>query len=74
MAAGTFMVSYARTKAQAVGTDADVGLASRDARMLILVIAGVTGLIFEGLVVVAVLGLATAVYRMLWTIRKLDSQ
>jgi CDP-diacylglycerol--glycerol-3-phosphate 3-phosphatidyltransferase len=71
---GTFMVSYARTKAQAVGTDCEVGLASRDARMLILVIAGVTGLIYEGLVVVAVLGLGTAVYRMFWTIRKLDSQ
>ncbi len=70
---GTFMVSYARTKAQAVGTDCEVGLASRDARMLILVIAGLTGLIFEGLVVVAVLGIGTALYRMFWTIRKLDA-
>ena len=70
---GTFMTSYARTKAQAVGTDAEVGIASRDARMLVLVIAGLTGFIFYGLVVVAVLGLATALYRMFWTIRKLDA-
>ncbi len=70
---GTFMTSYARTKAQAVGTDCEVGIASRDARMLILVIAGLSGFIFEGLVVVAVLGMATALYRMFWTIRKLDA-
>ena len=70
---GTFMVSYARTKAQAVGTDCEVGLASRDARMLVLVIAGLTGLILQGLVVVAILGLGTALYRMFWTIRKLDA-
>lgn len=70
---GTFMVSYARTKAQAVGTDCEVGLASRDARMLILVIAGLTGFVFEGLAVVTVLALGTALYRMFWTIRKLDA-
>ncbi|MDQ4144796.1 MAG: CDP-alcohol phosphatidyltransferase family protein [Actinomycetota bacterium] len=70
---GTFMTSYARTKAQAVGTDCQVGLASRDARMLILVIAGLSGFIFQGLAVVAVLGLATALYRMLWTIKRLDA-
>lgn len=70
---GTFMVSYARTKAQAVGTDCEVGIASRDARMLVLVIAGLTGFIFEGLVIVAVLGLSTALYRMFWTIRKLEA-
>lgn len=70
---GTFMTSYARTKAQAVGTDADVGVAGRDARMLILVVAGVSGFILQGLVVVAVLGVITAVHRMAWTIRKLDA-
>lgn len=69
----TFMTSYARTKAQAVGTDADVGIAGRDARMLILVVAAVFGLVLEGLIVVAALGLVTAVHRMAWTIRKLDA-
>ena len=70
---GTFMTSYARTKAQAVGADADVGLGSRDARMLILVIAALVGQAFIGLAVIAVLGVATAIYRMVWTIRRLDA-
>lgn len=71
---GTFMTSYARTKAQAVGTDCEVGIAGRDARMLLLVVAAVFGLIFAGLVTVAVLGGITAVHRMAWTIRKLDEE
>ena len=70
---GTFMTSYARTKAQALGTDSQVGVGSRDARMLILVIAGVLGYVLEGLAVIAVLGLFTAIYRMLWTIKRLDA-
>ena len=69
---GTFMTSYARTKSQAVGTDASVGLGSRDARMLILVVAGLTGFIMQGLIVVAVLGGITAIHRMAWTINELD--
>lgn len=69
---GTFMTSYARTKAQAVGTDCQVGIAGRDARMLLLVMAAMLGLIFPGLLAVAVLGGITAVHRMAWTIRKLD--
>lgn len=70
---GTFMTSYARTKAQAVGADADVGLGSRDARMLILVVAALVGHAFVGLAVIAGLGVVTAVYRMVWTIRRLDA-
>ena len=70
---GTFMTSYARTKAQAVGTDTQVGVASRDARMLVLVVAALAGYVFAGLAVVAVVGLFTAIYRMLWTIRRLDA-
>jgi len=70
---GTFMTSYTRTKAQAVGTDCEVGIAGRDARMLILVVAGLTHLIAWGLWAVAVLGLVTAVHRMAWTIRTLDA-
>ena len=69
---GTFMTSYTRTKAQAVGTDCEVGIGGRDARMLILVIAGLTGFIQIGLWAVAALGMVTAVHRMAWTIRRLD--
>ena len=70
---GTFMTSYARTKAQVVGKDADVGLGGRDVRMLILVVGAIAGYIFVALAVVAALGLITAVHRMIWTIRALDA-
>ncbi len=69
---GTFMTSYTRTKAQALGTDCQVGIGSRDTRMLILVIAGLLGRAFIGLAAVAVLGFVTALHRMVWTIRHLD--
>ncbi|MDP9451911.1 MAG: CDP-alcohol phosphatidyltransferase family protein [Actinomycetota bacterium] len=70
----TFMTSYTRTKAQAVGTDCVVGIGGRDTRMLILVVAGLFGQALVGLAVVAVLGLVTAVQRMSWTIRHLDAR
>ena len=70
---GSFMTSYTRTKAQALGTDCQVGIGSRDTRMLILVVAGVIGRPVVGLVAVAVLGLITAVHRMAWTIRHLNA-
>ena len=71
---GSFMTSYTRTKAQAVGTDCEVGLGGRDARMLGLVVAGVAGQPAIGLGVVAAAGLFTAVQRMVWTIRHLDAR
>ncbi|MDQ4125053.1 MAG: CDP-alcohol phosphatidyltransferase family protein [Actinomycetota bacterium] len=70
---GSFMTSYARTKAQAVGTDCEVGIGGRDARMLVLVVAGVAGAPAVGLAVVAAVGIFTAVHRMVWTIRHLDA-
>lgn len=70
---GSFMTSYTRTKAQAVGTDCQVGIGGRDARMLILVAAGIFRVPALGLGVVAALGLFTAVHRMAWTIRRLDT-
>jgi phosphatidylglycerophosphate synthase len=70
---GSFMTSYTRTKAQAVGTDCEVGVGGRDARMLVLVVAGVAGPPMAGLAIVAALGLFTAVHRMAWTIRHLDA-
>ncbi len=69
---GTYMTSYTRTKAQALGTDCQVGLGSRDTRMLILVVAGGLGRPAIGLGAVAALGLTTAVQRMVWTIRHLS--
>jgi phosphatidylglycerophosphate synthase len=76
---GTFMTSYARTKAQAVGTDAAVGIAGRDARMFLLVVAALvspwySSAISTALVTVAVLGTFTAVQRMSVAIRALDEE
>ena len=69
---GTFMTSYTRTKAQAVGIDCEVGIGGRDARMLVLVVTGGLGFVFVGLAIVAAMSLITAVHRMAWTIRYLD--
>ncbi len=76
---GTFMTSYARTKGQVVGVDPEVGLAGRDARMLLLVAAAllyqiVDQAIIGALMIVTVLGILTAVQRMAWAIRELDGR
>ncbi len=71
---GTFMTSYTRTNAQALGTDCQVGLGGRDTRMLILVLAGLFRRPDIGLALVALFGLTTAVQRMAWTMRHLDAQ
>ncbi|MDP9067480.1 MAG: CDP-alcohol phosphatidyltransferase family protein [Actinomycetota bacterium] len=76
---GTFMTSYARTKGQVVGVDPEVGLAGRDARMLLLVAAAllhqlVDQAIIAALMIVAALGILTAVQRMAWAIRELDGR
>lgn len=67
----SFMVSYARARAEGIGLDAEVGLAPRTER-LVLVIAGIAlaGLGFEigliaALVVVAALSSVTVVQRIL---------
>jgi phosphatidylglycerophosphate synthase len=74
---GTFMTSYARTKGQVVGCDPAVGVAGRDARMLLLVCAGLLQYAFDdstlfALWAVAALGLITAVQRMAFAIKAID--
>ncbi len=71
---GSFMTSYTRTKAQALGTDCQVGIGSRDTRMLILVVAGGMGHPAIGLGAVAALGMTTAAQRMVWTFRHLGDE
>jgi phosphatidylglycerophosphate synthase len=76
---GTFMTSYARTKGQVVGTDPAVGIAGRDARMLLLVAAAllhtfVDEAISIALITVSLLGILTAVQRMVSAIRELDAR
>lgn len=75
--AGSFLVSYSHARAQGIGLAADVGLAPRTER-LVLVIAGVAlaGLGFPlglvgAIVIVAVLTVATAVQR-IWHVWRLS--
>ena len=79
---GVLLVSYARSRAQAVGvTDTDVGLAARSERLFILVVASLLAFIYPpllywGLLLVAVLSHLTVVYRVLYyrrQLRELDS-
>jgi phosphatidylglycerophosphate synthase len=69
---GASLTSYVRARAQSLGTDCPEGLATRDARLLILMLAPLVGAIRLGLVLVAVLGVITSVHRMWWTMRALD--
>lgn len=74
--AGSFMVSYARARAEGIGLSASVGLAPRTER-LVLIIAGIAlaglgygiGLI-GALVIITVLTVATVIQR-IWHVRKL---
>ncbi len=69
---GSFLVSYARSRAQGLGVDAPDGIAGRDARMMILMVTTATGFITFGLWLVAVLSTITAIHRMVVAIRALD--
>lgn len=67
--AGSFLVSYARARAQSLGVDCPDGIATRDARMLILMAAAALGTITAGLWLVAVLGIVTSITRTAWAMR-----
>ena len=69
----SFLVSYNRARGQSLGADCPEGIATRDARLLLVMLAALTGWILAGLWVVAVLGFITALQRMVWTIRALDT-
>jgi len=62
---GWLMTSYTRARAEGLGvTDLDIGLGGRSERLLTLVIFSLVGLVTWGLVVVALMGLCTAAYRL----------
>jgi phosphatidylglycerophosphate synthase len=61
---GWLMTSYARARAEGLGIeDLDIGLGGRSERMLTLVVFSILGLLLFGLVVVTIIGLTTAAYR-----------
>jgi phosphatidylglycerophosphate synthase len=62
---GWLMTSYTRARAESLGvTDLDIGLGARSERLLTLVIFSLFGLVIWGLIVVALMGLCTAAYRL----------
>jgi len=62
---GWLMTSYTRARAEGLGvSDLDIGLGGRSERMLTLVIFSVAGFILWGLIVVTIMGLCTAAYRL----------
>jgi phosphatidylglycerophosphate synthase len=66
---GSLMVSYTRAKSEAIGvTEADVGIAARSERLLLLSVTAILGVLNEyiliyGLIVVGILANFTALYR-----------
>jgi CDP-diacylglycerol--glycerol-3-phosphate 3-phosphatidyltransferase len=68
---GASLVSYVRARAQSLGTDCPDGIATRDARLLILMVAPLVDRIALGLWLVAVLGVITSIHRMWWSMNAL---
>ena len=69
---GAFLVSYARARAQSLGADCPEGIATRDVRMLILMLSALFDFILVGLWTLAILGFITSIQRMVWAMRALD--
>lgn len=69
---GSFLTSYTRARAQSLGADCPEGIATRDVRMLVLMLAALSGYILAGLWTVAALGFLTSIQRMVMAMRDLD--
>jgi phosphatidylglycerophosphate synthase len=70
---GASLTSYTRARAQSLGTDCPDGIATRDSRLLILMVAPLVDAILPGLWLVAILGLITSVHRMWWSMHSLNT-
>lgn len=70
---GSFLTSYTRARAQSLGTDCPDGVGGRDTRILLLAVAAAAGVVWWGLVAVALAGSATAIQRAVVSYRALRS-
>ena len=62
---GWLLTSYTRARAESLGvSDLDIGLGGRSERLLTLVIFSLAGFVIYGLVVVTIMALCTAAYRL----------
>jgi CDP-diacylglycerol--glycerol-3-phosphate 3-phosphatidyltransferase len=68
---GSFLVSYAKARAQGLGVSCDVGLMERPERMILLIAGALTGLMRPALWALAALSLLTAAQRVLHVRREL---
>lgn len=69
---GSLLTSYTRARAQSLGVDCPDGIGARDSRILILVLAALIGIIWWGLLIVAITGFATSIQRGLIAARQLQ--
>lgn len=67
---GALLVSYTRARAENLIDKCDVGIAERGERMLILFFAMLTGYLYEGILLVAILSHITAIHRIIYTYLK----
>lgn len=72
----SLLVTYARSKAEVLGVPCEIGIASRDVRMLIIMISILfapfyTETIYWGFFLIAVLSIITVVQRFWYTYRKI---
>ena len=68
---GALLVSYTRARGEAVGvTMAAVGIAERAERILIIAIATFLGVVWVGIVIVALLSLLTVIHRIVHVYQK----
>ncbi len=68
---GSFLTSYARARAQSLGGDCPEGIATRDTRLLLIMVGALSGLILPALWAVAILGFLTSVHRMVMAVKDL---
>jgi CDP-diacylglycerol--glycerol-3-phosphate 3-phosphatidyltransferase len=68
---GSFLTSYARARAQSLGGDCPEGIATRDTRLLLIMLGAVSGFIMPALWAVALLGFLTSVHRMIVAVQDL---
>jgi phosphatidylglycerophosphate synthase len=71
--AGSFLVSYAKARAEALGVPCEVGLMERPERIIVLVAGAILGQLLPALWVLATLTLFTAAQRVLHVRRSMKS-
>lgn len=67
---GALLVSYTRARAEKIIEKCDVGIAERSERLLILFLAMITGFLYEGVLLIAILSHITALHRIIYTYSK----